>query len=69
MYTFQYLWVSQMVGGKSHFGGNTKFGDIADIFNKYRSRSPKVDCKNDEKFSKEHLFWRTFASSCKNDPK
>ena len=24
---------------------NTKFGDITDLFNKYRSRSPKVVCK------------------------
>ena len=24
---------------------NTKFGDIADILNKYRSRSPKMVCK------------------------
>ena len=25
---------------------NTEFRDIKDVFNKYRSRSPKVVCKN-----------------------
>ena len=39
---------------------NTKFGDITDMFNKYRSRSPKVVCKNGvldsfAKFTRKHL--------------
>ena len=47
-------------GWKSHFGENTKFGDITDMFNKYRSRSPKVVCKNGvvdsfAKFTRKHL--------------
>ena len=33
-------------GWKSHFGENTKFGNITDLFNEYRNRSPKVVCKN-----------------------
>ena len=32
-------------GWKSYFGENIKSGDITDMFNKYRSRSPKVACK------------------------
>ena len=40
---------------------NTKFGDITDMFNKYRSRSPKVVCKNGildsfAKFTRKLLF-------------
>ena len=36
---------------------NTKFGDLADMFNEYRTRSPKVVCKNGsfKKFAREHL--------------
>ena len=36
---------------------NTKFGDLADMFNDYRTRSPKVVCKNGsfKKFTREHL--------------
>ena len=39
---------------------NTKLGDITDMFNKYRSRSPKVVCKNGvldsfTKFTRKHL--------------
>ena len=48
-------------GWKSHFGENTKFGDTTDMFNKYRSRSPTVVCKNGvldsfAKFTTKHLF-------------
>ena len=47
-------------GWKSHFGENSKFGDIANMFNKYRSWSPKVVCKNGvldsfAKFTRKHL--------------
>ena len=40
---------------------NTKFGDITDMFNKYRSRSPKLVCKNGvfgsfAKFIRKHLY-------------
>ena len=39
---------------------NTKSDDITDMFNKYRSRSPKVVCKNGvfdsfAKFTRKHL--------------
>ena len=39
---------------------NTKFCDITDMFNKYRSRSPKVVCKNGvldsfAKFRRKHV--------------
>ena len=47
-------------GWKSHSAENTKFGDITDMFNRYRSRSPKVVCKNGvvdsfAKFTRKHL--------------
>ena len=47
-------------GWKSHFGENAKFGDITNMFNKYKSRSPKVVCKNGvldifAKFTRKHL--------------
>ena len=47
-------------GWKSHFGENTKFGENTDMFNKYRSRIPKVVCKNDvldnfAKFTRKYL--------------
>ena len=41
---------------------NTKFGDTTDMFNKYRSRSPKELCKNGvldsfTKFKRKYLCW------------
>ena len=46
--------------GKLLWLTHTEFGDITDMFNKYRSKSPKVICKNGvldsfTKFRKKHL--------------
>ena len=48
--------ISVSNGWKSRFGENIKFGDITDMFNKWRSRSPIVVLLTVLQNSKENIY-------------